>query len=237
MAALDGYTVIDLSVGIAGAYCTKMLADGGATVVKVEAPQGDPLRGWSASGAVIPPGEDGALFSFLAGAKRSVIVDPQKSDDLDLLRRLAAERRRRGVVARICGRRHRGVHTRGAGRRVRPPDRHVDHPVRPRRAVGGQARHRVHRAGLVGRSHRARPGCPGPRAAVRRGTDRRVARRSICGSGHDGSAIRAWWTYPCSRPKSSVSLTIQCPSSMCWAGRSATCVASPFPVSPRRPTG
>ena len=88
MAALDGYTVIDLSVGIAGAYCTKMLADGGATVVKVEAPQGDPLRGWSASGAVIPPGEDGALFSFLAGAKRSVLVDPQKSEDVSLLRDL-----------------------------------------------------------------------------------------------------------------------------------------------------
>jgi crotonobetainyl-CoA:carnitine CoA-transferase CaiB-like acyl-CoA transferase len=41
---LDGYTVIELSTGIAGSYCTKLLTDGGAQVVKVESPQGDPLR-------------------------------------------------------------------------------------------------------------------------------------------------------------------------------------------------
>jgi crotonobetainyl-CoA:carnitine CoA-transferase CaiB-like acyl-CoA transferase len=63
---LNGYTVVDLSSGIAGAYATKILADGGADVVKIEAPEGDPLRAWSASGAVIPPGEDGALFGYLA---------------------------------------------------------------------------------------------------------------------------------------------------------------------------
>ncbi len=73
---LSGYTVVDLSCGIAGAYCTKVLADGGAHVVKVEPPQGDPLRGWSASGAEIPEGADGALFSFLASSKRSVVADP-----------------------------------------------------------------------------------------------------------------------------------------------------------------
>ena len=39
MAPLDGYTVIDLSAGIAGAYCTKLLADGGAEVIKVEPPR------------------------------------------------------------------------------------------------------------------------------------------------------------------------------------------------------
>jgi hypothetical protein len=64
---LDGYIVVDLSAGIAGAYCTKLLADGGAQVIKVEPPEGDPLRRWSASGAEV--GDDGALFSFLAGAK------------------------------------------------------------------------------------------------------------------------------------------------------------------------
>lgn len=87
---LSGYTVIDLSTGIAGAYCTKLLSDGGADVVKVEPPEGDPLRTWSASGAAIPAGGDGALFSFLAGAKHSVIADPAGDDDAELVNRLLA---------------------------------------------------------------------------------------------------------------------------------------------------
>lgn len=73
---LAGYTVVDLSSGIAGAYCTKLLADGGADVVKVEAPEGDGLRRWSASGAPIAEADDGALFAFLSSSKRSVVADP-----------------------------------------------------------------------------------------------------------------------------------------------------------------
>ncbi len=84
---LAGYTVVDLSSGIAGAYATKILADGGADVIKVEAPEGDPLRRWSASGAHIGPDDDGALFAYLSGGKRSVVVHP---DDLRLLDRLTA---------------------------------------------------------------------------------------------------------------------------------------------------
>jgi crotonobetainyl-CoA:carnitine CoA-transferase CaiB-like acyl-CoA transferase len=88
---LDGYTVVDLSSGIAGAYCTKILADGGADVIKVEVPEGDPLRRWSSSGVPIEPGEDGALFSFLACSKRSVVVDPAEVRDLELVDRLLAD--------------------------------------------------------------------------------------------------------------------------------------------------
>ena len=73
---LSDLRVVDLSSGIAGAYCTKLLADAGADVVKVEAPGGDPLRRWSASGAAIADGDDGALFSHLAASKRSVVVEP-----------------------------------------------------------------------------------------------------------------------------------------------------------------
>ena len=87
---LTGYVVVDLSSGIAGAYCSKLLADGGADVVKVEAPEGDPLRQWSASGASIEPGEDGALFSFLACSKRSVVVDSEHPTDVELVERLLA---------------------------------------------------------------------------------------------------------------------------------------------------
>ncbi len=63
--------VVDLSTGIAGPYCTKLLADAGADVVVVEPPGGDPLRRWSASGAELG-GEDGALFCFLHQNKRGV---------------------------------------------------------------------------------------------------------------------------------------------------------------------
>ena len=87
-AALQGYTVVDLSSGIAGGYCTKILADGGADVIKVEAPEGDPLRRWSASGAEFAG--DGALFTFLAGGKRSVVIDPGAAGDLSMLETMIA---------------------------------------------------------------------------------------------------------------------------------------------------
>lgn len=88
MAPLNGFTVVDLSSGIAGAYCTKLLADGGAEIIKVEPPDGDPLRGWSASGAEIAPGADGALFSFLACSKHSVVTDPGVNADVEFVNEL-----------------------------------------------------------------------------------------------------------------------------------------------------
>lgn len=78
---LEGFRVVELSTGIAGAYCTKLLADGGAEIVKVETPEGDPLRRWSASGA--DTGGDGALFAYLAGSKRSVVADVTDRDFVD----------------------------------------------------------------------------------------------------------------------------------------------------------
>lgn len=70
MPPLSGRRIVDLSSGIAGAYCTKILADAGADVVLVEPPGGNPLRGWSASGG------EPVLFSFLSSSKLSVVVDP-----------------------------------------------------------------------------------------------------------------------------------------------------------------
>ena len=72
---LSDWVVVDLSTGIAGAYCTKMLADGGAQVLKVEPVGGDPLRKWSASGHPLGDGEDGALFRYLAASKRIADAD------------------------------------------------------------------------------------------------------------------------------------------------------------------
>ncbi|WP_040801489.1 CaiB/BaiF CoA-transferase family protein [Nocardia higoensis] len=83
-------TVVDLSSGIAGAYCTRLLRDGGALVVKVESPQGDPLRKWSASGAEIPDVQDGALFAYLSGGKHSVVADPARRADIEMVETLLA---------------------------------------------------------------------------------------------------------------------------------------------------
>ena len=59
---LRGLRVADLSAGIAGGDCTKVLADGGAEVIKLEPPEGDRLRGWSAGqpDALLPAGEESA---------------------------------------------------------------------------------------------------------------------------------------------------------------------------------
>ncbi len=87
---LSGLRVVDLSTWIGGAYCTKLLADGGAEIIKVESPGGDPLRRWSASGAAISPEDDGALFNFLSSSKQSVVVDVENNDDLVSLHALLA---------------------------------------------------------------------------------------------------------------------------------------------------
>lgn len=75
-APLSGYRVVDLSGGIGGGYCTKLLVDAGAAVVKLEPPEGDALRRWTASGHELAEREDGALFQFLSAGKRSATIDP-----------------------------------------------------------------------------------------------------------------------------------------------------------------
>ncbi|MCH7708902.1 MAG: CoA transferase, partial [Myxococcales bacterium] len=83
--------VIDLSTEIAGPYCTKLLSDAGADVIKVESPgAGDPLRRWKASPAELPEGSDGALFQYLNASKRSIALDVQDAGDRETLLQLAA---------------------------------------------------------------------------------------------------------------------------------------------------
>ena len=77
MHGLRDLRVIDLSDRIAGEYATKLLADAHAEVIKVEPPEGDPLRRWSASDQDLSE-RDGALFQFLNTSKKSVhwVADP-----------------------------------------------------------------------------------------------------------------------------------------------------------------
>ncbi len=67
--------MVDCSSGIPGGYCAKLLGDAGADVIKVESPEGDPLRRWTNQGywSGAPDGEDGALFQFLHFGHRSII--------------------------------------------------------------------------------------------------------------------------------------------------------------------
>jgi crotonobetainyl-CoA:carnitine CoA-transferase CaiB-like acyl-CoA transferase len=73
VSALDGLRVVELGGEIAAPYATKLLAELGADVVKVEAPGGDPLRAWTTFAD--DPGRVGLLFEYLNGGKRSAAVD------------------------------------------------------------------------------------------------------------------------------------------------------------------
>ena len=70
--SLAGIRVLDFSTQIAGPYASKLLADAGAEVIKVEPPEGDALRRWSATGAELG-GRDSPLFVYLNAGRRSVV--------------------------------------------------------------------------------------------------------------------------------------------------------------------
>ena len=64
-----GIRVVDLCGGLAAGYASKLLTDGGADVVIVEPPSGDPLRTWRIDGAT----EDGPLFRYLRHGQQSTL--------------------------------------------------------------------------------------------------------------------------------------------------------------------
>ncbi|MBJ7307613.1 MAG: CoA transferase, partial [Acidimicrobiia bacterium] len=67
---LNGIVVVDLSTNLSGAYCSKLFADSGATVTRVEPPDGDPQRHAQWSG--VPTEGDAPLFRYLRHGQRSV---------------------------------------------------------------------------------------------------------------------------------------------------------------------
>jgi crotonobetainyl-CoA:carnitine CoA-transferase CaiB-like acyl-CoA transferase len=92
---LSGILVADCSTVLAGPYCTMLLADLGADVVKVEPPEGDATRGWGppwvAPGAA-GPDDPGTAAYYLAvnRNKRSIRLDLKADAGRDVLRRLLA---------------------------------------------------------------------------------------------------------------------------------------------------
>jgi crotonobetainyl-CoA:carnitine CoA-transferase CaiB-like acyl-CoA transferase len=83
---LSGIVVADFSRVLAGPYCTMLLADLGADVIKVEGPAGDDTRHW------VPPVRDGVGTYFLAvnRNKRSIVLDLADPEDSEVAHALSA---------------------------------------------------------------------------------------------------------------------------------------------------
>ncbi len=94
MQPLEGIRVLDLTRALAGPYCTMMLADLGADVIKVERPgRGDDSRGWGPPFVGQPygpyPGES-AYFIAANRNKRSVTVNLKSPEGQEIVRQLAS---------------------------------------------------------------------------------------------------------------------------------------------------
>ncbi|PCC51898.1 CaiB/BaiF CoA transferase family protein [Brevibacterium aurantiacum] len=83
---LSGQLVVDFSRVLAGPYSTMMLADLGATVIKVEGPSGDDTRHWA------PPvrDDDATYYLSINRNKYDIVLDFSDADDLAVAQKLAA---------------------------------------------------------------------------------------------------------------------------------------------------
>ena len=105
--ALDGVRVLDFSIMLAGPYCTRLLANMGADVLKIEPPEGDDMR----LRAPLRPDAQGrqhsAYFGQLNAGKRSLALDLKCADSLAVIKRLVVacdvlvENFRPGVMERL----------------------------------------------------------------------------------------------------------------------------------------
>ncbi|ALO46746.1 CaiB/BaiF CoA transferase family protein [Pseudohongiella spirulinae] len=84
--ALAGLKVVDLTRVLGGPYCTQVLADHGARVIKIEPPQGDEVRDWG------PPfhGDDAAYFIGVNRNKEAMALDLTQQAGRDVLLQLLA---------------------------------------------------------------------------------------------------------------------------------------------------
>ncbi len=87
MQPLNGVRVLDLSRVLAGPYCTMVLGDLGAEVIKVEPPEGDETRGWG------PPfaGGESAYYLCVNRNKRDIVVNLKTDEGKTILRELAMQ--------------------------------------------------------------------------------------------------------------------------------------------------
>ncbi|MBT5774051.1 MAG: CoA transferase, partial [Dehalococcoidia bacterium] len=87
---LEGIRVLDLTRSVAGPYATKLFADFGADVIKVEPPEGDPSRRFGPFFGDDVHLEKSGLFLHLNTNKRSVTLDVETDEGAAAVRKLAA---------------------------------------------------------------------------------------------------------------------------------------------------
>ena len=90
---LAGLRVIDCSTVLSGPYCTMLLGDLGAEVIKIEPPEGDATRGWGPPwvGTVEAGTRTAAYFLAVNRNKRGLRLDLKSPDGAAVLRRLLAD--------------------------------------------------------------------------------------------------------------------------------------------------
>ncbi len=83
--ALSGYRIIDVTQVISGPLATRVLADQGADVIKIEPPTGDILRHMGGIEGLAP------TFTTINRSKRSVVLDLKKAEAIEALKRLVKD--------------------------------------------------------------------------------------------------------------------------------------------------
>ena len=191
---LEGVRVLDLTRVVAGPSCTRVLADLGAEVIKIEPPEGDLLRtGWPRRGGL------SVLFAGQNVGKRFLSVDLTRPEGVELVLDLAercdvvVENFRPGVAARL-GVGYEQVRPRRPGRRLLldlrlRPGRPGRQPpgLRPRRARRGRPARPQGQGDRTARPPPSRSPTPTSRSAWP--APRRCSPRC---SGASGAAGGAW---------------------------------------------
>src|SRR5689334_23580410 len=83
MLPLEGITVIAVEQAVAAPFCSSRLADAGATVIKIERPEGDFARGYDKAASGLS-----SYFVWLNRGKQSLVADIRSPEDAALLRRI-----------------------------------------------------------------------------------------------------------------------------------------------------
>ena len=99
---LAGLRVLDFSTTIAGPHCSRLMADMGADVIKVESPEGDLMRS-----RPVQRNGAGTMFGQLNAGKRSIVLDLKRPEAIAAMKRLVKtvdivlENYRPGVMKRL----------------------------------------------------------------------------------------------------------------------------------------